>query len=146
MLLGRDPDDPGGERGSRRVLGATSSNPAALAPSLLYEIGDDDEGHRLAEAVAFLEAELGGWSTAGERRQQARRADRDLQADARAGQREARCRRVRRRLNIRRRRCSRWAWVMRDPSRLRWQLTFRSYSRSSIGQPECLAISGIELS
>jgi AAA domain len=38
MLLGHDPDDPEGERGSKRVLVVSSSNLAQPAPSLLYEI------------------------------------------------------------------------------------------------------------
>ncbi|MGB0092915.1 MAG: AAA family ATPase, partial [Solirubrobacteraceae bacterium] len=38
MLLGPDPNDPEGERGSRRVLAVSSSNLAQLAPSLLYQI------------------------------------------------------------------------------------------------------------
>ena len=38
MLLGHDPNDPKGERGSRRVLAVSSSNLAQLAPSLLHEI------------------------------------------------------------------------------------------------------------
>jgi putative DNA primase/helicase len=38
MLLGRDPDDPGGDNGSQRVLATTSSNLGPEAPSLLYAI------------------------------------------------------------------------------------------------------------
>jgi hypothetical protein len=38
LLLARDPDDPNGEEGSRRVLAHVKSNVAPLAPSLTYEI------------------------------------------------------------------------------------------------------------
>jgi hypothetical protein len=38
LLLARDPDDPNGEEGSRRVLAHVKSNVAPLAPSLNYEI------------------------------------------------------------------------------------------------------------
>jgi AAA domain len=38
LLLGRDPDDPEGEKGCRRVLAHVKSNLAPLAPSLLCEI------------------------------------------------------------------------------------------------------------
>jgi hypothetical protein len=38
LLLDRDPDDPGGEEGNRRVLAHVKCNVAPLAPSLLYEI------------------------------------------------------------------------------------------------------------
>jgi hypothetical protein len=47
LLLARDPDDPDGERGHRRVLAHIKCNVAPLAPSLSYEIepvllpGDD---------------------------------------------------------------------------------------------------------
>jgi hypothetical protein len=38
LLLTRDPDDPQGERGTRRVLAHAKCNVGPLAPSLLYEI------------------------------------------------------------------------------------------------------------
>jgi AAA domain len=38
LLLARDPDDPEGEKGRRRVLAHAKSNVAPLAPSLLCEI------------------------------------------------------------------------------------------------------------
>jgi KaiC/GvpD/RAD55 family RecA-like ATPase len=38
MLLGHDPEDPDGEDGPQRVLAVSSSNLAAIAPSLVYEI------------------------------------------------------------------------------------------------------------
>jgi hypothetical protein len=38
LLLDRDPDDPDGEEGSRRVLAHVKCNVAPLAPSLLYEV------------------------------------------------------------------------------------------------------------
>jgi len=38
LLLARDPDDPEGERGCRRVLAHIKCNVAPLAPSLAYEI------------------------------------------------------------------------------------------------------------
>ena len=37
-MLGHDPDDPDGEDGSQRVLAVSSSNLAAIAPSLVYRI------------------------------------------------------------------------------------------------------------
>jgi hypothetical protein len=89
LLLGRDPDDPDGESGSRRVLAQVKSNLGLLAPSLLLEIetiqlattveaprirqigfspyGGSDlltverrtRGSKFAAAIALLEAELG---------------------------------------------------------------------------------------
>ena len=38
LMLGHDPDDPDGEDGSQRVLAVSSSNLAAIAPSLVYRI------------------------------------------------------------------------------------------------------------
>ena len=38
LMLGHDPDDPDGEEGRQRVLAVSSSNLAAIAPSLVYEI------------------------------------------------------------------------------------------------------------
>jgi len=38
LLLERDPDDPDGERGHRRVLAHVKSNLGPLAPSLLYQL------------------------------------------------------------------------------------------------------------
>jgi hypothetical protein len=38
LLLARDPDDPNGEEGTRRVLAHVKSNVAPLAPSLSYQI------------------------------------------------------------------------------------------------------------
>jgi AAA domain len=38
LMLGNDPDDPDGEDGDQRVLAVSSSNLAAIAPSLVYEI------------------------------------------------------------------------------------------------------------
>jgi hypothetical protein len=49
LMLGHDPQDPDGEDGRQRVLAVSSSNLAAIAPSLVYEIttarivGDTDE-------------------------------------------------------------------------------------------------------
>jgi hypothetical protein len=37
-MLGHDPDDPDGEDGNQRVLAVSSSNLAAIAPSLVYRI------------------------------------------------------------------------------------------------------------
>ena len=37
-MLGHDPDDPDGEDGRQRVLAVSSSNLAAIAPSLVYRI------------------------------------------------------------------------------------------------------------
>ena len=38
LMLGHDPDDPDGEGGGQRVLAVSSSNLAAIAPSLVYRI------------------------------------------------------------------------------------------------------------
>jgi putative DNA primase/helicase len=38
LMLGHDPDDPQGEDGNQRVLAVSSSNLAAIAPSLVYRI------------------------------------------------------------------------------------------------------------
>lgn len=40
LLLGRDPADPEGEQGSRRVLAHVKSNLSRLAPSLAFEVED----------------------------------------------------------------------------------------------------------
>ena len=66
MLLGPDPNDPDGERGSRRVLAVSSSNLAQLAPSLLYEIhtatvrGDTGEQIVTAEIACVGESDATG--------------------------------------------------------------------------------------
>ena len=66
MLLGPDPNDPEGERGSRRVLAVSSSNLAQLAPSLLYEIrtatvrGDTGEQIVTAEITCVGESDATG--------------------------------------------------------------------------------------
>jgi len=66
MLLGRDPDDPGGDRGSRRVLASTSSNLGPEPPSLLYEIdaasvtGDTQESIETARIVHIGESAADG--------------------------------------------------------------------------------------
>ena len=66
MLLGPDPNDPEGERGSRRVLAVSSSNLAQLAPSLLYEIrtatvlGDTGEEIVTAEITCVGESDATG--------------------------------------------------------------------------------------
>ena len=66
MLLGPDPNDPDGERGSRRVLAVSSSNLAQLAPSLLYEIrtatvrGDTGEDIVTADITCVGESDATG--------------------------------------------------------------------------------------
>jgi len=66
MLLGRDPEDPGGDRGSQRVLATTSSNLGPEPPSLLYEIepstvtGDTGENIETARIVAIGESPADG--------------------------------------------------------------------------------------
>ena len=66
MLLGPDPNDPEGERGSRRVLAVSSSNLAQLAPSLLYEIrtatvsGDTGEDIVTAEVACVGDSDATG--------------------------------------------------------------------------------------
>ena len=54
LLLARDPDDPDGEQGSRRVLAHIKSNVGGYAPSLLYEI----ESVRLPGQVPIETARL----------------------------------------------------------------------------------------
>lgn len=76
LVLGRDPDDPRGESGSRRVLAHAKSNVSELRPSALYEIeahivaGTDTEPPvRTARLVALGESDyeandlLGGFAT-----------------------------------------------------------------------------------
>jgi RecA-family ATPase len=53
LLLARDPDDPEGERGSRRVLAQVKSNYGAKADSLLYAI----ESERITRQQAGIELE-----------------------------------------------------------------------------------------
>lgn len=66
MLLGRDPDDPGGDRGNQRVLATTSSNLGPEPPSLLYEVkpstvtGDTGETIETARIVAIGESPADG--------------------------------------------------------------------------------------
>ncbi len=66
MLLGPDPNDPEGERGSRRVLAVSSSNLAQLAPSLFYDIrtatvhGDTGEQIVTAEIACVGESDATG--------------------------------------------------------------------------------------
>lgn len=54
MLLGRDPDDPGGDNGNQRVLATTSSNLGPELSSLLYAIEPStvtgDTGERIDSA------------------------------------------------------------------------------------------------
>lgn len=77
LLLARDPDDPEGEQGSRRVLAHVKSNLGPLAPSLHYEVetvtlpGDGDgETARLRllggssySGADLLASSIGGEST-----------------------------------------------------------------------------------
>jgi putative DNA primase/helicase len=69
LLLARDPDDPDGEQGSRRVLAHVKSNLGPLAPSVRYQIepamvddgfADAVETARISEQgeVAYTGAEL----------------------------------------------------------------------------------------
>jgi hypothetical protein len=55
LMLGHDPDDPEGEEGRQRVLAVSSSNLAAIAPSLVYEISTarvmGDTGEEIATAA-----------------------------------------------------------------------------------------------
>jgi putative DNA primase/helicase len=66
MLLGRDPDDPSGDRGSQRVLATTSSNLGPEAPSLLYRIepaavrGDAGERIDTARIIPIGESSADG--------------------------------------------------------------------------------------
>ena len=66
MLLGRDPDDPGGDRGSQRVLATTSSNLGPEPPSLLFEIeaatvtGDTGESIETARIAHIGESPADG--------------------------------------------------------------------------------------
>jgi predicted ATP-dependent serine protease len=49
LLLGRDPDDPQGESGSRRVLAHVKSNFGAQTPSLAFEVTKATVSDELAE-------------------------------------------------------------------------------------------------
>lgn len=66
MLLGRDPEDPSGDRGSQRVLATTSSNLGPEPPSLLYEVepatvrGDTGENIETARVVPIGESPADG--------------------------------------------------------------------------------------
>jgi AAA domain len=61
MMLGRDPDDPEGETGDRRVLASVASNLAREAPSRIYRIEgktvDADEGDETINTarIVYLE-------------------------------------------------------------------------------------------
>jgi putative DNA primase/helicase len=61
LMLGFDPADPDGEDGSRRVLAVSSTNLAAKAPSLVYEISgafvDGDLGDSIKTARIALVGE-----------------------------------------------------------------------------------------
>jgi hypothetical protein len=64
-MLGHDPDDADGEDGNQRVLAVSSSNLAALAPSLVYRIdtahlmGDTGEEIAAAKVVHVGESATG---------------------------------------------------------------------------------------
>jgi len=64
LVLGRDPEDPGGESGSRRVLAHAKSNVSELRPSRLYEIepfivpaGDEEPAVHTARLMALGESD-----------------------------------------------------------------------------------------
>jgi hypothetical protein len=65
LMLGHDPDGPDGEDGNQRVLAVSSSNLAAIAPSLVYRIdtarvmGDTGEEIVTAEMVRIGESAAG---------------------------------------------------------------------------------------
>jgi putative DNA primase/helicase len=65
LMLGHDPDDPDGDDGRQRVLAVSSSNLAAIAPSLVYRIdtarvvGDTDEEITTANMVHIGESGVG---------------------------------------------------------------------------------------
>ena len=65
LMLGHDPDDPDGDDGRQRVLAVSSSNLAAIAPSLVYRIdtarvtGDTDEEIATAKMVHVGESAAG---------------------------------------------------------------------------------------
>jgi len=65
LMLGHDPDDPDGEDGNQRVLAVSSSNLAAIAPSLVYRIetahvtGDTGEEIATASIGAIGESSAG---------------------------------------------------------------------------------------
>jgi AAA domain len=65
LMLGHDPDDPEGEDGRQRVLAVSSSNLAAIAPSLVYRIdtarvvGDMGEEIVTAEMSPIGESSVG---------------------------------------------------------------------------------------
>jgi hypothetical protein len=65
LMLGHDPDDPDGDDGRQRVLAVSSSNLAAIAPSLVYRIdtarlaGDTGEEIITAKMVHIGESGVG---------------------------------------------------------------------------------------
>jgi hypothetical protein len=65
LMLGHDPDDPEGEDGNQRVLAVSSSNLAAIAPSLVYLIGAAHVTGDTGEAIVTAAISPIGESTAG---------------------------------------------------------------------------------
>jgi hypothetical protein len=65
LMLGHDPDDPDGEDGNQRVLAVSSTNLAAIAPSIVYRIstahvmGDTGEAITTAEISPIGESSVG---------------------------------------------------------------------------------------
>ena len=61
LLLGRDPTDPDGERGNRRLLVHVKSSLSELAPSLTYEVSgvELDDGVETARISCLGESPLG---------------------------------------------------------------------------------------
>jgi RecA-family ATPase len=65
LMLGHDPDDPDGEDGNQRVLAVSSTNLAAIAPSIVYRIstahvmGDTGEAITTAAISPIGESAVG---------------------------------------------------------------------------------------
>jgi hypothetical protein len=83
LLLGRDPDDPAGEQGDRRVLAVSMSNLSAPVPSLLYEIAPEWVEGAKGELIETAKLTHIGESAAGGRdllTERPREADDELSA------------------------------------------------------------------
>jgi hypothetical protein len=65
LMVGHDPDDPDGEDGRQRVLAVSSSNLAAIAPSLRYEISTARVMGDTGEEIVTARVACTGESAAG---------------------------------------------------------------------------------
>jgi putative DNA primase/helicase len=65
LMLGHDPDDPDGEDGNQRVLAVSSTNLAAIAPSIVYRISTAHVMGDTGEAITTAAMSPIGESAAG---------------------------------------------------------------------------------